>query len=106
MRELKPNEQINVLSAAIKDMDHLSQQALSEIAAIADLLLHWMESPECYHHIDKMADALTLISYRAQETIENVGREAESVGCEYIDHERVRRQSAENQYRTEVSHAN
>lgn len=106
MRELKPNEQINVLSAAIKDMDCLSRQALLEIAAIADLLLHWMESPECYQRMHMMADVLNLISYRAQETIENVGREAESVGCEYIDHESERRQAAANQYRTEVNHAN
>ncbi|CNI78274.1 hypothetical protein [Yersinia pekkanenii] len=100
MRELKPNEQINRLSGAVKDMDCLSRQALSEIVAITDLLLHWMESPECYHHIDKVADALTLISYRAQETIDNVGREAESVGCEYVDHDRERRHAAAHQYKT------
>lgn len=99
MRELKPSEQINVLSAAIKDMDCLSRQALSEIVAITDLLLHWMESPGCYDRMDKMADALTLISYRAQETIDNVGREAESVGCEYIDHGRQRRLVAAKNYR-------
>ncbi|WP_145588486.1 hypothetical protein [Yersinia rochesterensis] len=100
MHELKPNEQINRLSGAIKDMDCLSQQALSEIVAITELLLHWMESPECYQRMHMMADALNLISYRAQETVENIGREAESVGCEYIDHDRERRHAATHQYKT------
>ncbi|ELW7390667.1 hypothetical protein QLL80_004463 [Yersinia enterocolitica] len=99
MRELKPNEQISRLSAAVTDMDYLSQQALLEIVAITDLLLHWMESPECYQRMHMMADALNLISYRAQETIDNVGREAESVGCEYIDHERQRRLVAAKKYK-------
>ncbi|WP_145495602.1 hypothetical protein [Yersinia massiliensis] len=99
MRELKTNEQINVLRAAITDMDCLSQHALLEIVAITDMLLHWMESPECYQRMHMVADALNIISYRAQETIDNVGREAESVGCEYIDHERQRRLVAAKNYR-------
>lgn len=99
MRELKTNEQISRLSAAVTDIDCLSQQALLEIVAITDMLLHWMESPECYQRMHIVADALNLISYRAQETIDNVGREAESVGCEYIDHERQRRLVAAKNYR-------
>ncbi|BFI43717.1 hypothetical protein YKD1_01360 [Yersinia pseudotuberculosis] len=100
MHELKPNEQINRLSGAVKDMDCLSQQALSEIVAMAELLLHWMESPKCYERIGMMADTLNLISYRAQETVESIEREAESVGCEYIDHGQERRHAAAHQYKT------
>ncbi|PJG63867.1 hypothetical protein CV016_04410 [Yersinia kristensenii] len=100
MSKQQTTQDMNALRAAVTDIDCLSQQTLLEIVAMAELLLHWMESPRCYERMGMMADTLNLISYRAQETVENIGREAESVGCEYIDHDRERRHAAAHQYKT------
>lgn len=90
----QPCKDMNRLHAAITDMDCLSQQAFSEIEVTAELLLRRMESPDFYKNMDMVADALTLISNRAQQGLESVGCEADSVGCGYIDSDRLRRQEA------------
>ncbi|RDL25080.1 hypothetical protein [Serratia fonticola] len=94
MTNQQPCKDMNRLHAAITDMDCLSQQAFSEIEVTAELLLRRMESPEFYKNMDILAGALILITTRAQQALESVGHEADSVGCGYIDSDRLRRQEA------------
>ncbi|WP_447886451.1 hypothetical protein [Serratia fonticola] len=96
---------LKILHAVITDIDALSQHALSEIVSAADLLLQWMESPESYQRLNVIADVLTLISYRAQETLETIGHEAESVGCGYVDIDSQRRLEAWEKFRAGGHHA-
>ncbi|MFN3071950.1 hypothetical protein ACKWMY_28110 [Serratia sp. J2] len=105
MSNQQPCKDMNRLHAAITDIDCLSQQAFSEIAAAADLLLHWMESPEGYQRPDVIAAALSSISHKAQQTLENIGLEAESVGCEYVDLDSKRRFAALEAFKAGVNHA-
>lgn len=94
-----------ILHAVIKDIDALSQNAFSEIVAAADLLLNWMESPESYQRMSVIADVLTLISYRAQETRETIEHEAKSVGCGYVDLDSKRRLEAWETFKAGGRHA-
>jgi len=104
-----PNQQashdLKRLHNAITDIDALSQHAFSEIAAVADLALHWMESPIDYRRLDVIANALSSISCRAQNTLESIGYEAESVGCGYEDPDKKRRLDAWETFRCGGSHA-
>ncbi|WP_051916926.1 MULTISPECIES: hypothetical protein [unclassified Serratia (in: enterobacteria)] len=105
MSNHQDSHDLNRLRTAITDMDALSKRAFLEIAAAADLLLHWMESPESYQRMSVIADTLTLISYRAQETAESIEQEAASVGCGYFDPGSQRRLEAWEAYSSGGSHA-
>lgn len=89
----------SLLSAAVKDIAIISHSALSEINAIGKLLLSWLETQEAYRDPETIFNALNNIVYTAQKTIETVGHEAESVGCDdYIDMNTKRRQLAAAEY--------
>lgn len=105
MSNQQPCKDMNRLHAAITDIDCLSQQAFSEINAIAELTLRWMESPEGYQRPDVISAALSSISHKAQQTLENIGLEAESVGCEYVDLDSKRRFAALEAFKAGVNHA-
>lgn len=72
---------IKNLQAAVRDMDSVAREGLSEIAAIAKLALSAMESPTDYPAQETIAKIFSAIWSKA-ENIENcIYAEAESVGC-------------------------
>ncbi|EHA6074923.1 hypothetical protein JL951_000927 [Salmonella enterica] len=94
---------MNLLTAAVKDIAIISYSALSEINAIVKSLLLWLETQEAYRDPETIFRALDNIVYTAQNTIETVGYEAESVGCDdYIDLNTKRRQRAAEEYRNAI----
>ncbi|KAB8311964.1 hypothetical protein EH228_08950 [Erwinia endophytica] len=91
MSEKQTTSRINLLSAAVRDMDCLSKTELAEISSIAQLALAWMETPQGYLDPEVIASALNAIRYKADNLSECIGVESGSVGCEYTDDARVRR---------------
>ena len=81
----KPSSDLNKLRAAVTDMDSLSQTAFNQIAAISTLLLSWLETPRGQLSSEITAEALNCVAYLAQNACENIGCEAESVGCGFDD---------------------
>lgn len=73
------------LREAIQNIDALSQDGFSEIAAIAGLALSRLEMPEGLLHLEDVAYALQAIRGKAQDTKNCINGEAESVGCNYTD---------------------
>ncbi|EAO9251794.1 hypothetical protein FB40_27435, partial [Salmonella enterica] len=57
---------INLLTAAVKDIAIISYSALSEINAIVKLLLLWLETQEAYRDPETIFRALDNIVYTAQ----------------------------------------
>lgn len=103
MNKSQSNADINLLTAAVKDISIVSCSALSEINAICKLLLLWLERPEAYRDPETISSALDNIIYTAQNTIETVGHEAEAVGVDdYIDLDTKRRQRAAEEYRNAI----
>ncbi|EKO1955334.1 hypothetical protein PZC96_000054 [Salmonella enterica] len=94
---------IKRLTVAVTDIAIISYSALSEINAIVKLILLWLETQEAYRDPEVISRALDNIVYTAQNTIETVGHEAESVGCDdYIDPDTKRRQRAAEEYRNAI----
>ncbi|MEC5640740.1 hypothetical protein [Citrobacter koseri] len=81
----KQSSDLNKLRAAVTDMDNLSQTAFKQIAAISTLLLYWLKTPQGQVNTDITVEALNCITYLAQSTCENIGYEADGVGCAYDD---------------------
>ncbi|MDB0569815.1 hypothetical protein LBW59_03380 [Ralstonia solanacearum] len=73
------------LREAIQNIDALSQDGFSEIAAIAGLALSRLEMPEGLLHLEDVAYALQAIRGKAQDIKNCINGEAESVGCNYTD---------------------
>lgn len=87
------------LRNAVNMMDCLSNGGFSEISAIANLALAWLETPRGQMHIEVIADALSAIRDRADDIQNCIGCEAESVGCSYVDTHRARRYAAQRAHR-------
>lgn len=92
------NADIKKLTAAVTDIAIISYSALSEINAIGKLILLWLETQEAYRNPETIFRALDNIVYTAQNTIETVGHEAESVGCDCIDMNTKRRLQAAKEH--------
>lgn len=90
----KQSSDLNKLRAAVTDMDTLSQTAFNQIAAISTLLLSWLETPRGQVDSEVTAEALNCIAYLAQSTCENIGQEADGVGCAFDDDSQRRRSEA------------
>ncbi|MGL6155744.1 MAG: hypothetical protein ACRC1O_03960 [Ralstonia mannitolilytica] len=79
------------LRYTIESIDTMSQNAFSEIAAIAGLALSRLETPEGFLHPEDIAYALQAIRSKAQDIESCINAEAESVGCNYKDASMLRR---------------
>ncbi|EAM3004148.1 hypothetical protein CE658_26210 [Salmonella enterica] len=90
---------INLLTAAVKDIAIVSYYALSEINAVGKLVQSWMETTEAYRNPEIISRAIDSIVYIAREALESVEGEAESAGCEYMDANTKRRLQAAEEYR-------
>ncbi|PHV11505.1 hypothetical protein [Chitinimonas sp. BJB300] len=89
------NPEIHQLRNAVKSMDRLSQDGLSEMTAIARLALAWLETPDSYQHMDNIAYALQMIWGKADDIQNSINAQAEEVGCHYVDDARHRRWNAQ-----------
>lgn len=96
---------MNALRAAVTDMDCLAQAALNEIASITRMSLAWLETPDGQRHTEILADALNNIWYRAQNAAENIGFEADRVGCAFEDEAQKRRCRAADSLRHQLKDA-
>lgn len=90
---------INLLTAAVKDIAIVSYSALSEINAIGKLLQSWMETTEAYRNPEIISRAIDSIVYIALDALESVEGEAKLAGCEYMDANTKRRLQAAEEYR-------
>ncbi len=82
------------LRMAVETIDNLSQDGFSDISAIAQLALHWLESPRGCANLEVIAQALTLIHGKASDIKDCINAEAEAVGCNYTDPALTRRRRA------------
>jgi len=73
------------LREAVSTMDAYSQEAFKEIGAIARLALRCMTLPNEPRAADDIATALKAICARADEAMNGINAEAESVACNYVD---------------------
>ncbi|AXD08080.1 hypothetical protein R3P88_002004 [Salmonella enterica] len=93
---------INLLTAAVKDIAIISCSSLGEISTIGKLILLWLERPEAYRDPETISSVLNGIIYTAQNTIDNITQDAESVGYYYIDQDAQRHQRAAEEYRNAI----
>jgi hypothetical protein len=82
---------IEKLGEAIENIDAMSQDGFSEIAAVAGLALSRLETPEGLLNLEDIAYALQLIRSKAQDIEAGINWEAEQVGCNYKDAAMLRR---------------
>jgi hypothetical protein len=75
---------IEKLREAVRTMDANSQWAFEEIGAIARLALRSMTPPNEPRAANDIAIALKAIWARADEAMNGINCEAESVGCNYV----------------------
>lgn len=89
------SEEISRLQSAITDMDALSQEGFSEIAAIARLTLRAMEAPSTTTRDNEdIAQALRTIWGKADDIQNCINCEAENVGCNWMSEASKRRWAA------------
>jgi hypothetical protein len=88
------NEDTQQLRYTINTIDAMSQNAFSEIAAIAGLALSRLETPEGLLRLEDIAYALQAIRSKAHDIENCINAEAESVGCNYKDAAQRRRFAA------------
>ena len=89
-----PTATAQALRTAIGDMDALSQEGFSEIAAIASLTLRSMEHPDAYEHMDDIALALRAICGKAQSIMDSINCRAEELEANHVDDAERRRSAA------------
>lgn len=77
----KENPEIKDLKWAITQIDELSTDGFSAIAAIAKMALAWMETPRGYNDTEVIAAALKSIWEKADTTESSISYEADQVGC-------------------------
>ena len=73
------------LRETIESIDSLSQSGFSEIAAIADLALTALKTPDGYRHPQNIAYALKVIRDKARDIENCINAVAEDVSCNYKD---------------------
>jgi hypothetical protein len=86
----KENPEIKGLKRAITQIDELSTNGFSEIAAVAKMALAWMETPRGYNDTEVLAAALKTIWEKADTTENSISYEADQVGCA-TDHDGLKR---------------
>lgn len=79
------------LGESVYMMDCMAQSGLAEIVAISKMALHYMEQPQERIHMETLAQALKAIATRADDTMNSITCEAESVGHNYTDAAEKRR---------------
>lgn len=89
------------LQHTIRGMDGMAQDALSEIAAIAKLLLASLENPVVCYDSNTIARALGAIRSKALDAENCITAYAEEMGCNYVDEAFMRRIAARRQPRAE-----
>lgn len=77
-------EQIEKLQQAITNMDSLSQDGFSEIAAIARITIKALEGGACVRPIEDVIKILDIIWAKANDIENCINGEAEDVGCHYM----------------------
>lgn len=82
------------LQATIRDMDGMAQDAFSEIAAIAKLVLAALENPITCNDTNAIAHVLGAIRSKALDAENCINAYAEEVGCNYVDEAERRRWAA------------
>jgi hypothetical protein len=85
---------INALETAVQDMDGISQNTFSEIAAIAQLSIAYLENPAIPFCQENLAQAFSIIWNACEIGQGCINVEAERVGCNYVDGGVERRLSA------------
>lgn len=93
---------VSRLQVAINTISGLADESLPQIAAIAKLALAYLETPEGYQHPDNVAHALRAIWASADVLHNDIGYEAEQIGCERSDENQQRRWEAQRMYREQL----
>ena len=83
------------LREAITEIDCMAQSAFSEIATLARLVLHSLETKEPYNNPESLADVLTVIWGKALDAENYINCMAEGVGCNYKNEALHRRYEAQ-----------
>ena len=83
------------LRGVIKLIDALSQEAFSEIKALAKMAMASLETPAGYTNIEHLFYVLNAIGNKADDIEDCINREAEGVGCNHEDHAMIRRWDAQ-----------
>lgn len=94
-RQSAPTTEVEDLQETILTIDCLAQGGFSEIASIARLALSRLETQDGYRHLDDIANALSAIWGRADDTKNCINSEAGEVGCAFVDEARSRRMAAQ-----------
>lgn len=106
MAQTPDPKEMRELRNTVELMDALSQEAFAQISAIAKLAVWSLESPDGYQHIELVANALKAIWGQADDALENVNRQADLIGCSYLDRsERRRLEASSEAHARRVAHA-
>lgn len=87
-------QEVATLRVTIRDIDSLSQCELAKVAAIAQLALAYLETPEAYQHPDRIAYALQAIRDTAMDAENCINAMAEDAGCNHVGEREARRYQA------------
>ncbi len=91
------------LRAALDGINAMANEGIGEIAAMARMACLAFESPDTYaHYLNEMAIVLDSISNRASQLMNDIGCEAESVGCTSLTDAERRRGMAWRVWRESV----
>lgn len=93
------------LSLALGEMDLLVQQSCTQISAIVDLSLTWLETPEGHQRIETVARALEAIRSSANALARAASEEAASLDRAFKDQAAQRRRTAAQTATLRFAHA-
>lgn len=93
------------LRKTVELLDALAQEGFLEVAALAQLALTQLESPDAYGSMEDIARALTAIRTKAIDVENCIGVEAERVDCSHVDEARRRRADALRAWRDSLGRA-
>ena len=101
---MSSSEDNTKLRHAVNRMHCLSLHGLTEVVAIAELVLISLEMPSGYsfENMGRIADGLKVICSIAEDTKSGMDSESEEVGCRYVDESGDKRISAWRKYRNEL----
>jgi len=85
---------VQQLRIAVENMDALAHEGFLQIAAIAQLALSHLETPDGWQHPEPIARALEAIQGKAEVQNDCISHEAREVGCAFADAARIRRYKA------------
>lgn len=90
----RPTPTTEELRQAVEEIDATSQEAFSEISAVARIALTALTTPAGANQLRDIARALTLIARVAEDSKNSINVEAETVGCNHVDIEDAHRAMA------------